>query len=156
MISEQDTARSRAVAPGGSAGASATSAPKQEQQNGPVQHAQRRDDVQSAPQSVLTFIQEHPVVAAGGALAAGAAIAMLVHSRQAQANRLDRRLMRRARDMERKLSREVRALRHIDLADRASHMTSSLGDALSRVDFNALTERGQAYFDTLRNRIMMR
>lgn len=94
------------------------------------------------------------MVAAGGALAAGAAIAMIVHSRRAQASRLDRRLMRNARQMERSIAHEFRKLRNSDLADRASRLTNSLGDALSRVDFNALSDRGQAYLASLRSRLM--
>ena len=98
---------------------------------------------------MLTFIKEHPVVAAGGALAAGAAIAMIVHSRRAQANRLDR-----AQRPSNGAEHRPRSQKLADLADRASRLTSSLGDVLSRVDFHALSDRGQAYLESLRSRMM--
>lgn len=152
-MSEKDPSRSRSEAFRGPAIEKPTSPQTRATDNSKPQ-SEASNGSQSAAQSVLTFVQEHPVVAAGGALAAGAAIAMLVHSRRVQANRLDRRLMRGARDMERKFAREVRALRNSDFADRAGRMTSSLGDVLSRVDFNGLADRGQSYLDALRNRML--
>lgn len=107
----------------------------------------------SASQTVLTFIQENPVVAAGGAFAAGAAIAMIVRSQRAQSNRLDRRVARLARKMDQSFSREMRNLRHSDFAERAGRVGSSFGDALSRIDLSPLAERGQAYLDAIAGRM---
>ena len=107
----------------------------------------------STPQTVLDFIQENPVVAAGGAFAVGCAVAMIVRSQKAQAGRLDRRVARLARNMDRRFSREMRNLRTSDFAERAGRFGNSLGDALSRIDLAPLAERGHAYLDAIASRV---
>lgn len=107
----------------------------------------------SAGQSVLDFIQAHPVVAAGAALAVGAAVVMVVNSRRGDSSRLDRRAMRAARDIERSFAREMRNLRHSDFADRLGRVGNSFGDAFSRIDLSPLADLGKSYLEAARSRL---
>jgi hypothetical protein len=118
-----------------------------------VQSVQRINGGSSTQASVLKFVQEHPVVAAGGAFVVGAAVVMMVQSRRAQAGRLDRRISRLARNMDRSLSREMRNLRNSEFAERAGRFGSSLGDALSRIDLAPIAERGHAYLEAIASRM---
>lgn len=111
-------------------------------------------DVPSIPQSVVGFIEKNPVVAAGAALAVGAAFAMAVQSRRtANSSRIDRRVQRAVRSMDRTFAREMKALRQSDMADRLGHFGTSLGDAFSRIDLAPLAERGRLYLDAARRRL---
>jgi len=107
----------------------------------------------SISQLVVSFVERHPVVATGAALALGAAVAMAVQASKAGNGRSDRRLQRAARSMDRAFSREMRALRRSDVADRLGAFGSSLGDAFSRVDLSPLAEHGRAYLDAARRRL---
>jgi hypothetical protein len=121
--------------------------------NGQIDHRSRNGEVPSVSQAVVGFIERNPVVAAGAALAVGAAVAMAVHSRKTSNNRIEKRIARAARSMDRTFSREIKALRRSDVADRLSQFGSSLGDAFSRVDLAPLAERGRQYLDVARRRI---
>jgi len=114
---------------------------------------ERSADVQSVPQVVVGFIERNPVVAAGAALAAGVAVAMLVQSRKSSSNRIDRRVQRAVRSMDKSFTREMRALRHSDLADQVGRYGSSLGDVVSRIDLGPIAERGRVYLDAARRRL---
>jgi len=107
----------------------------------------------SISQSVVLFVERHPVVAAGAALALGAAVAMAVQASKAGNGRSDRRLQRAVRSMDRAFSREMRALRQSDMADRLGSFGNSLGDAFSRIDLSPLADRGRAYLDAARRRL---
>lgn len=107
----------------------------------------------SPGQSVLDFIQAHPVVAAGAALAVGAAVVMVVNSRRVDSRRLDRRAMRAAQSMERSFAREMRNLRHSDFADRLGRVGNSFGDAFSRIDLSPLAELGKTYLEAARSKL---
>ena len=107
----------------------------------------------SPGQSVLDFIQAHPVVAAGAALAVGAAVVMVVNSRRVDNSRLDRRAMRAAQNMERSFAREMRNLRHSDFADRLGRVGNSFGDAFSRIDLSPLADLGKTYLEAARSKL---
>ena len=107
----------------------------------------------SVPDAVAGFIERNPVIAAGAALAVGAAVVMAVQSRRAASNRIDRRVQRAARSMDRAFSREMKALRRSEMADRLGQFGHSLGDVFSRVDLAPLAERGRAYLDEARRRL---
>jgi len=122
--------------------------------HGQAQHSRNTsDDAPTIPQAVVGFIEKNPVVAAGAALAVGAAVAMMVHSRRTSSNRIDRRVQRAVRSMDRTFAREMKSLRNSDMADRLGHFGSSLGDAFSRIDLGPLAERGRFYLDAARRRI---
>jgi hypothetical protein len=106
----------------------------------------------SFPDAVVGFVERNPVIAAGAALAVGAAVVMAVQSRRATSNRVDRRVQRAVRSMDRTFTREMKALRHSEMADRLGRFGHSLGDAFSRVDLAPLAERGRAYLDEARRR----
>jgi len=55
--------------------------------------------------------------------------------------------------MDRSFTREMRNLRNSDFADRAGRFGSSIGDALSRIDFAPLAERGHMYLDAIASRM---
>lgn len=107
----------------------------------------------SVGNQVITFVEQHPVVAAGAALAVGAAIVMLVNSRRTDRGRLDRRAMQVARNMERSFSREMKALRQSDFADRLGQVGSSFGDAMSRIDLAPLAELGKSYIEAAKAKL---
>jgi len=104
-------------------------------------------------QAVIGFVQRNPLLASGAALAVGAAVVMLVNSRRVDSSRIDRRAMRAARSMERTFAKEMRALRHSDVADRVGRFGASLGDAFSRIDLAPLAERGRLYLEAARHRL---
>jgi len=106
----------------------------------------------SIPDVVVGFVERNPVIAAGAALAVGAAVVMVVQSRRTASNRIDRRVQRAVRSMDRAFTREMKALRHSDMADRLGQFGNSLGDVFSRVDLAPLAERGRAYLDEARRR----
>jgi hypothetical protein len=107
----------------------------------------------SIPDVVVGFVERNPVIAAGAALAVGAAVVMVVQSRRtAASNRIDRRVQRAVRSMDRAFTREMKALRRSDMADRLGQFGNSLGDVFSRVDLAPLAERGRAYLDEARRR----
>lgn len=116
-------------------------------------HHAHGHDASSVPQAVIGFIERNPVVAAGAALAVGAAFAMAVQSRRAANNRIDRRVQRAVRSMDRTFSREMKALRRSEMADRLGQFGNSLGDVFSRVDLSPLAERGRVYLDAARRRL---
>jgi hypothetical protein len=107
----------------------------------------------SVADTVSGFIERNPLIAAGAALAAGAAVVMAVQSRRSASHRLDRRMHKAMRSLERTFSREMRALERSDMADRLGQLGSSLGNAFSRVDLGPLAERGRFYLDTARKRL---
>lgn len=119
----------------------------------PANKAQPKQTPSTIGQSVLDFVQAHPVVAAGAALALGAAVVMVVNARRVDSGRLDRRALRAMRGMERSFSREMRALRHSDVADRLGRVGGSFGDAFSRIDLTPLTDLGKTYLEAARNRL---
>jgi hypothetical protein len=106
----------------------------------------------SIPDVVVGFVERNPVIAAGAALAVGAAVVMVVQSRRTASNRIDRRVQRAVRSMDRAFTREMKALRRSDMADRLGQFGNSLGDVFSRVDLAPLAERGRAYLDEARRR----
>ncbi|MGE0766168.1 MAG: hypothetical protein AB7L90_06860 [Hyphomicrobiaceae bacterium] len=112
-----------------------------------------REQTPTISESVAGYIERNPVVAAGAALAVGAAVVMALQSRRAASNRIDRRVQRAVRSMDRSFAREMKALRRSDMADRVSHFGSSLGDVFSRIDLSPLAERGQVYLDAARRRM---
>ncbi|MGE0699822.1 MAG: hypothetical protein AB7O57_12060 [Hyphomicrobiaceae bacterium] len=103
----------------------------------------------------LVFIERHPLVAAGAALAVGAAIAMAMHARSQRRldSRLDRQAARAMKSMDRSFRREMRSLRHSDFADNLSRFGNSLGEAFSRFDLAPLAERGRDYLEAARRRM---
>ncbi|MGE0513205.1 MAG: hypothetical protein AB7E81_06325 [Hyphomicrobiaceae bacterium] len=122
-------------------------------ENGQTGRHSGNGDGPSVSEAVVGFIERNPVLAAGAALTVGAAVAMAVHSRRTSNNRIDKRIERAARSMDRAFSREMKALRRSDVADRLGQFGSSLGDAFSRVDLAPLAERGRHYLDVARRRI---
>jgi hypothetical protein len=114
--------------------------------------ASHQNGGQSIPDAVVGFVERNPVVAAGAALAVGAAVVMLVQSRRSASGRIDRRVQRAVRSMDQTFSREMKALRRSDMADRLGQFGNTLGDAFSRIDLSPLAERGREYLDEARRR----
>lgn len=110
-------------------------------------------DASSIATSVVGYIEKNPLVATAAALAVGAAVVMVIRSRQVANNGLDRRAMRVARSMERTFAKEMRALRNSDLGVRAGQIGQSVGDAVGKVDLAALVDLGRNYVEAARNRI---
>lgn len=115
--------------------------------------AGREPEAPSLSGAMTDFIERNPLLATGAALAVGAAVVMAVYSRQSTGSRIDKRMTRAARSMDRAFSRELKALRQSDMADRLGHFGSTLGDAFSRVDLGPLAERGRLYLDAARRRM---
>ena len=114
---------------------------------------QKISGASSVGQAVVGFVQRNPLLASGAALRVRAAVVVLVDSRRARSNRVDRRAMRAARSIERTFAKEMRALRQSDAADRMGRFGTSLGDAFSRIDLAPLAERGRLYLEAARNRL---
>lgn len=120
----------------------------------PQQDAERNGvDASSIATSVVGYIEKNPLVATAAALAVGAAVVMVIRSRQVANNGLDRRAMRVARSMERTFAKEMRALRNSDLGVRAGQIGQSVGDAVGKIDLAALVDLGRNYVEAARNRI---
>lgn len=103
--------------------------------------------------SVIGYIEKNPLIATAAALAVGAAVVMIVKSRTAANNTLDRRAMRVARGMERTFAKEMRAIRNSDLGAQVGQFGQSIGQALGKVDLSALAEMGRNYAEAARAKI---
>ncbi len=112
-----------------------------------------QQDEASLTASVVTFVERNPVLATAAAFTVGAAIVMALRSRSAANNRLDRKIGRTARAVERSMSRELRAIRESELANRVGAAGGSVASALSSIDLKPFANQALEYLEAMRNKL---
>lgn len=132
-----------------SGGADATARPK----GNTSRTASKTTGLQDAVESVGSYIVRNPLIATAAAFTIGAAVVMAVKSARRTDDRLDRRAMRMARNVEKDLSREIRSLRRGNFADGVDAISNSVGQALSKIDMAPVMEQARQIVDAARARI---
>lgn len=113
----------------------------------------QQQDEASLTSTVVTFVERNPVLATAAAFTVGAAIVMALRSRSAANNRLDRKIGRTARAVERSMSRELRAIRESELANRVGAAGGSVASALSSIDLKPFANQALEYLESMRNKL---
>ncbi|MDX2156545.1 MAG: hypothetical protein SFW09_08540 [Hyphomicrobiaceae bacterium] len=101
----------------------------------------------SLPEEVGRYVKEYPLLAVAGATTVGLAVALALMPSRRIGRRYDSKPVKVVRDLERRITREMRSLRNSDTADQIS---SGVSRVLSSIDIPALIAGSQSYIDGLR------